>query len=126
RAQSQRDRRGRAGAGARARPVRPTPGALARLKPKPTDNAEPLRGALELSGALHRATRNETQVGFGLAASWLWVTAPLAVDARLRAEELTDMVVTSPRHHVRVSETFASAGVGVRSAGTLQLGAKLG
>ena len=84
------------------------------------------RLGLELGGALRGQSHSETQVGLDVGVSLLAGTDPVEMDARLVGQFLTDMLVTSPHRHVRVAETFIGAGLGARSTGTIQVGAKLG
>lgn len=86
----------------------------------------PLRWALELSGALRGvSSASDSEVGLGLGASVLAITGPLELDVRASAVLLSDSVVTGMRRRVRVSETDAALGVGLRSSGQVQLGARL-
>lgn len=84
------------------------------------------RLALELGGALHAAAQRDTQVALALGLSWLFALQPLELDARLTGQLASDAVIAVPHRHVQLSESFVGAGLGLRSTGTVQLGAKLG
>lgn len=86
---------------------------------------EPRLG-LEMGGALLAAPERDTQVALALGLSWLFALRPLELDARLAGQLASDGVIAVPHRHVQLSESFLGAGVGVRSTGTVQLGAKLG
>jgi hypothetical protein len=94
--------------------------------PRAKREAPPLRWALEVSGALRGvSSASDSEVGLGLGASVLSVSKPLELDVRLSAVLLSDSVVTGQRRRVRVSETDAALGIGLRSTGQVQLGARL-
>ena len=102
--------------------TRPAPVHLAAAPPAPAVR----RLGLELSGALRSVTSvDDAEVGLGLGASVVAVPSPLAFDVRLAAFLLSESVVSGAGRRVRVSETDFQLGVGLRSSGTVQLGARL-
>jgi hypothetical protein len=103
--------------------IGPTP-ALQRTASPPA-LPEPPRWGFELSGALRGASSaTDSEAGFGLGVSHLLALRPLELDARLSALLLSDSVVNAERR-VRLSETDAAFGLGLRSTGIVQLGARL-
>lgn len=108
---------------ATAPPARPAPAKAPAAAP-----ADPpvRRLGLELSGALRSVTSvDDAEVGLGLGASVVAVPRPLALDVRAAAFLLSDSVVSEAGRRVRVSETDFQVGAGLRSSGTIQLGARL-
>jgi hypothetical protein len=102
-----------------------TPSALSRPPAAlPSPPEPPPRWGLELSGALRGLSdATDSEAGFGLAVSRLLALRPLELDGRLSALLLSDSVVSRARR-VRLSETDAALGLGLRSTGIVQLGAR--